>query len=92
MQALTTRSLAYRDWQIEILPLDQDFMFGCYPPDFPDFINDGETYPDVETAFDAACHFVDREIAIKALLNLAEEWLDAGLIDGEEYWQITSFE
>jgi hypothetical protein len=91
MQALTTRSLRYHDWQVEIVSFDQDFMFECYPPNFPDFINNGETYSAPETALRAAYHFIDREIAIKALMDVVEEWLEAGLIDEDEYWQLTSF-
>lgn len=91
---LTTASprIAHHGWQIEIVPFEDAFCFECYAPNLPDFMNDAEVYSDWETACVAAREFVDREIAIGALINLVNEWLAAGLISEDEYWNLTSFD
>jgi hypothetical protein len=92
MLTTTSPRIAYHGWQFEIVEADQAFSFECYAPDLPEFMNDAEVYPDWQTAHAAACQFVDREIAIAALINLANDWLAAGLITEDEYWNLTSFD
>jgi hypothetical protein len=81
----------YHNWHIEIIEASSGFVFQCYPPDLPDFLDAGEEYQDYETALQAARCFVDREIAIRALLELANEWWWLGLVTEDEYWNLTNF-
>lgn len=83
----------YHGWQIDVCQDgDQFFTFQCYPPDIDDFLDSGEDYPDFSTALQAAQEFVDREIAIRALLDVMNEWLWQGIVDEDEYWLLTNFE
>ncbi|NEQ29440.1 MAG: hypothetical protein F6K04_00255 [Leptolyngbya sp. SIO4C5] len=91
MLATQFNCLSYHGWQIQVAQEDQDFYFECYPPDQLDFCNDGEYYSDRTAAFCAAREFVDRELAIQALLDIAEEWLESGCISETEYWNLTDF-
>lgn len=85
----------YHGWSIAVVrqgsELDLEFYFECYAPTLPDFCNDGEGYADENTAFAAACEFIDREIAIQALLEVASEWFYTGQICEAEYWNLTNF-
>lgn len=91
MLATQFNCLSYHGWEIQVSQEAQDFYFECYPPDQLDFCNNGEYYSDRATAFIAACEFIDREIALQALLEIAEEWLDLGRISETEYWNLTDF-
>ncbi|MFE4106356.1 hypothetical protein [Almyronema epifaneia] len=91
MLATQFNCLSYHGWQIRVTQEAEDFGFECYPPDQLDFCNNGEYYSDRVAAFCAACEFIDREIAIQALLELAEAWLESGSIDEIEYWNLTDF-
>lgn len=90
-QALTV----YHGWAIEVVrqdnEFDSEFYFACYAPTLPDFCNDGEGYADEAAAFAAACEFVDREMAIQALLGVANDWFSTGQISEAEYWNLTNF-
>ncbi|HEY9764494.1 MAG TPA: hypothetical protein V6D07_18345 [Trichocoleus sp.] len=92
MLTTTSPRISHHGWQIQIVPFEQDFCFECYAPDMSDFMNDAEVYSDWETAFVAARQFVDREIAIQSLIALVNDWLAAGLISEDEYWNLTSFD
>lgn len=90
---LTAQSspITYHGWSTRVVQEDEEFYFECYPPEFQDFCNDGVSYPDGETAFQAACEFIDREIAIQAILAVAGEWLASGQVSEAEYWNLTNF-
>lgn len=92
MSIATSQPLMHHGWQIQIVSIEEAFHFQCYAPDFPDFMNDAATYADWELAYAAACEFVDREIAIKALIDLMNDWLITGFISEDEYWQLTNFD
>lgn len=92
MLTTTSSLITHYGWQIQIVPFEQAFCFECYAPDMPDFMNDAEVYSDWETACMAARQFIEREMAIGALINLVNDWLAAGLIDEDEYWNLTSFD
>lgn len=87
-----TPSLNYHGWRIDILQQQSVFTFQCYPPDLSDFLDAGEEYTDRGTALQAAYDFVDQEIAIRAFLEVANEWLWKGVISEAEYWNLTNFE
>lgn len=91
-EGLSLHSEKYHGWHIEILSVASGFVFQCYPPDMADFLDAGEEYSDYPTALQAAYTFVDREIAIQALLEVMNEWLWRGLISEAEYWNLTNFE
>jgi hypothetical protein len=84
-------SLTYHGWRIEILRSLSAFTFKCYPPDLQDFIDSGEEYSDQGIALREAYAFVDREIAIRAILEVINEWFWQGLITEDEYWNLTNF-
>jgi hypothetical protein len=88
---LEVLSLTHHGWRIEILPQLAAFTFQCYPPELDDFVDAGEYYDDQERAVQAAYDFVEREIAIRALLEIASEWFWDGLITEAEYWHLTNF-
>jgi hypothetical protein len=87
-----SNSIPYHGWQIEVVSEVEEFVFRCYHPILPDFCNDGCAYSSFRRALVAACYFVDREIAIRALIEVSEEWLLSGRISEEEYWNLTNFE
>ena len=84
--------MTHQGWQLQIVPFEGQYLFECFAPNLPDFMNDGEFYPDWDTAHAAACQFIEREISIQALIDLADDWLEAGLISEDEYWNLTSFD
>lgn len=90
---LTTESqgIDYRGWRIQVVSEAQEFYFECYAPDLLDGCNDGCLYPDWHTALHAACHFIDRELAILAVLDIVNDWFAAGLVSEAEYWNLTDF-
>lgn len=83
--------VVHHGWSTQVVQQDDEFYFECYPPELQDFCNDGMSYPDRETAFRAACEFIDREIAVQALLAIANEWLVSGQVSEAEYWNLTNF-
>ncbi len=89
---LEVLSRTYHGWHIEISEHEAAFTFQCYPPDLPDFLDAGEEYLDLKTALQEAYQFVDREIAIRAMLEVLNTWLLNGIISEDEYWNLTNFE
>ena len=81
----------YHGWRITLTQEDTGVYFECLPPSGCGGCDDGFCYPTPAVALTAACEFIDREIAVLALINLADEWFSAGLIDPEEYWSLTDF-
>ncbi|HEY9734802.1 MAG TPA: hypothetical protein V6D06_00925 [Trichocoleus sp.] len=97
MLTLSPSRIAYQGWHIEIAPYEegsaqQGYCFECYAPEMADYMDDAQVYPDWEAAWAAAQSFVDREIAIAAFIELANDWLATGRITEEEYWSLTDFE
>jgi hypothetical protein len=92
ISGLAVHSQTYHGWRIDISDHQTAFTFQCYPPDLPDFLDAGEEYPDQETALQEAYRFVDREITIRAMLEVFNAWLQEGLISEDEYWHLTNFE
>ncbi|MBD2463861.1 hypothetical protein H6G89_22935 [Oscillatoria sp. FACHB-1407] len=92
MLKIEPKSVAYHGWVITIVMSNDEFSFECYPPTFPDFCNDGLAYSTLDDVLLAAYQFVDREIAILALMGIVKEWVENGNISEEEYWQLTSFD
>lgn len=84
--------LPYHGWLIQIVPEQQSFVFECYAPGLLDYMNDAQSYTDWSRAYAAACQFIDREIAVEALIEEANGWLAAGLITDNEYWNLTCFD
>lgn len=78
-------------WQIRVAAEKDVFYFECCPPGSQYPCDDGLYYPTQELAFEAACDFVDREVAIISTIKLANEWLTSGLIEEDEYWNLTDF-
>jgi hypothetical protein len=97
MLRIELKSIFYHGWFINLVTNktfvgSDEFIFECYPPTIPDFCNDGLAYPTLEDALKAACSFVDREIAILTLMDVVKEWLEKGIIEEAEYWELTSFD
>lgn len=88
---LEVLALTYHGWYITLSENRSAFTFQCYPPELQDFIDSGEEFADQETALQEARTFVDREIAIQAILDVINEWFWSGLISEEEYWNLTNF-
>lgn len=84
--------IAYHGWQIEVLPHEVEFLFCCYHPALPDYCNDGQAYANYQTALKAACQFIDREIAIQALVDVVNDWWVSGKVSDAEYWNLTDFD
>lgn len=84
--------ITYHGWDIKVVMNQDEFSFECYPPTLPDFCNDGMAYASLNDAIAAACYFVDREIAILALMDVVTDWLEDGTVSEDEYWQLTSFD
>lgn len=78
-------------WQIQVASEKGVFYFECCPPGSQQPCDDGLYYPTQASAFEAACEFVDREVAVIATIRVANEWLAAGLIEEDEYWNLTDF-
>ncbi|HEY9763292.1 MAG TPA: hypothetical protein V6D07_12255 [Trichocoleus sp.] len=83
--------IVYHGWSTQVIQQDNEFYFECYPPELQDFCNDGMFYPSCETALQAACEFIDREIAIQAIFVVVGEWLALGQVNEAEYWNLTNF-
>lgn len=82
----------YHGWKIDVVTDAHGVWFRCYHPALPDYCNDGCSYPDYESAFVAACGFVDREVAVLALIDVVQEWWANRVISDEEYWNLTRFD
>ncbi|HEY9622736.1 MAG TPA: hypothetical protein V6C78_20430 [Crinalium sp.] len=91
MLKIKPKRITYHGWQIQVLMQDGKFCFRCYPPNLADFCNDGSSHISFKGALAAACHFVNREVAILALLRAVDEWLEDGRINEDEYWNLTNF-
>lgn len=81
----------YHGWHIEVVRQGSEFCFQCYPPQ-SDFCNDASAHASIDAAWVAACDFVDRELAILAVMNCLTDWFDRGKISEAEYWNLTSFD
>lgn len=86
-----SQAIFHHGWQIEVVSEVEEFFFQCYHPDLPDFCNDGSAHSTFEAALAAARCFIDREVAIQALLEVVESWMWAGKISEDEYWNLTNF-
>jgi hypothetical protein len=86
------KRIRYHGWLIQVLMQDGKFCFRCYPPHLADFCNDGSLHLSFRAALGAACQFINREVAILAVLTTVDEWLEDGKISEAEYWNLTSFE
>ncbi|MBD1998954.1 hypothetical protein H6F88_22415 [Oculatella sp. FACHB-28] len=91
MLRIESQTISHHGWKIEVVREAEEFFFQCYHPDLPDFCNDGSAHSTAETAFAAARHFIDREVAIQALLEVVETWMRTGKISEDEYWNLTDF-
>lgn len=92
MLKIRPQAVPYHGWQIEVVRHQDEFSFQCYPPNLPDFCNDGTFYSDCTDALEAARHFIDREIAIQSLLEVVGDWWQLGKVSEDEYWNLTSFD
>jgi hypothetical protein len=92
MLKIKPKRISYHGWQIQVLMQDGKFGFRCYPPKLADFCNDGSLHLSFKAALLAACQFINREIAILAVLEVVDEWLEDSKISETEYWNLTSFE
>ena len=92
MRKLKPQGISYHGWQIQVVRRKDGFRFHCYPPKLQDFCDDAAEYSSFRAAVAAACQFVDREVAILALLDRIGDWLAAGKISEDEYWNLTSFD
>lgn len=91
MLSIHSRQTTHLGWTIQITEDENEFYFECCAPNVDSYSNDGELYSDVASAFAAAHEFVNREIAIQALITVANEWLEAGQVSEDEYWNLTDF-
>jgi hypothetical protein len=85
------KRMHYHGWLLEIVPDGECFKFDAYHPELPGGMNEGEAYGSFESALVAGCDFIDREVAIQALLDIVGEWLENGNICADEYWTLTNF-
>lgn len=83
--------ISHHGWQIEVVSEAEEFFFQCYHPNLPSFCNDGSAHSSFGAALAAARHFIDREVAIQALLGVVETWMRTGTISEDEYWNLTNF-
>lgn len=90
---LTTRvlRLLHCGWSIELTQAHGEFYFECYLPNANHSCSDGAAYLSQEAASSAACEFIERELAILALIDLLNSWRALGVISNAEYWQLTDF-
>jgi hypothetical protein len=90
---LTTQfpRLLHCGWSIELVQEQDEFYFECYLPNANHSCSNGAAYLSQEAASSAACEFVEREIAVLALIDLANGWWEQGVISEAEYWQLTDF-
>lgn len=91
MRKLKLQGILYHGWQIQVVRREDNFRFQCYPPKLQEFCNDAAEYSSFRAALTAACRFIDREVAILALLDRIGEWLESGKITEDEYWNLSSF-
>lgn len=93
MLSIHSLQTTHLGWTIQITQYENEFYFECYAPNLDSYgySNDGELYSDVASAFAAAYDFVNREVAIQALITVANEWLEAGHVSEDEYWNLTDF-
>jgi hypothetical protein len=91
MLRIESQIISHHGWQIEVVREAEEFFFQCYHPDLPDFCNDGSAHSTAKAALTAARHFIDREVAIQALLEVVETWMRTGKISEDEYWNLTDF-
>ncbi|MBD2093156.1 hypothetical protein H6F67_25250 [Microcoleus sp. FACHB-1515] len=92
MRKLKPQGIVYHGWQIQVVRHKASFRFHCYPPKLTDCCDDAAEYSSFRAAITAACRFVDREVAILALLDRVGDWLASGKITEDEYWNLTSFD
>lgn len=92
MLTINVPNFHYHGWKIEIKACGSEFYFGCYAPGYVDAMDNAEAYTTQVAALMAAQAFVDRELAILSLIELANDWLAKGLISEEEYWNLTDFD
>lgn len=81
----------HHDWFIEVVPSGSRFSFHCHHPKLEGYQQDGATYPTTEAAVKAGCYFIDRELALAALLDALEELISDQKISPEEYWNLSNF-
>lgn len=92
MLTVNVPKIHYHGWEIEIKACGFEFSFGCYAPGYSNALDDAESYPTKAAALSAAQAFVDRELAILSLIELANDWSIKELINEEEYWNLTDFD
>jgi|GEM_PF-1124312 len=92
MRRIKPQGISYHGWLIQVVRAQDGFRFHCYPPKLKDFCNDASAHSSFKAAIKAACHFVDREVAILALIDRIGDWLEAGKISEDEYWNLSSFD
>ena len=83
--------MPYHGWLLEVIPDGDSFRFDAYHPSVPGGMNEGEAYNSFAAALVAGRHFIDREVAIQALLDVLGTLLEDEKISCDEYWSLTSF-
>jgi hypothetical protein len=82
----------YHGWLIEVVSHGNNrFSFRCYCSELEGFHDDGSTHRSYRSALIAGCRFIDREVALSALLNALEELMRDEKISIEEYWNLANF-
>jgi hypothetical protein len=84
--------IPYHGWHIEVVRQNEEFLFRCYPPQVTYFCNNASTYRSFRMALVAARHFVNREVAVLALMKQTAAWFNTGKISEVEYWDLISFD
>lgn len=91
MLYVTSYGVSHHDWFVESVPHGRHFRFRCEHPYLEGLQQDGSIYPTCEAALIAGCQFVDREMAISALINALEELMSKEKISLDEYWNLANF-
>lgn len=92
MQNTQANGIFHHDWFVEVVVYGNSFGFRCYHPHLEEFSHDGLSYHSYQSAIQAGCQFIDREVALTCLLNLLEELVRDHKISPEEYWNLANFE
>lgn len=82
---------SYHGWLVEIVPHQNRFSFRCYCSELEGFHEDGSTYRSYRSALIAGYRFIDREVALVALMSALEDLMRDEKISLEEYWNLANF-
>jgi hypothetical protein len=91
MLNIESNGTPYHGWLIEVVAYRNRYAFRCYCPELEGFHEDGSTHTSQCSALAAGFQFIDREVALSALINVLEELMKDEKISLEEYWNLVNF-